>query len=404
MNLGLYIFVAVVLLVVAFTLLGTLVWSKVEPKRKFVAVGNGDVAVAISYDGVEWEPIDDVLGVNTVGTGEAVAWGGGKYVVVGSDGDSEGDNIWWSHDGLIWNAADSTEDDGNGIFGNDANESYGKDVDYADGMWVAVGKDGVDATRCIWWSENGEEWTPGEGDNFGSDSNAYAMVVKYDNGVWIVGGYTNDDISPILWSEDGMEWTSATFPNTNLTPEIFSIAYSDGVWTAVGNIDTNNDGGIWYSEDNGRNWTSAGSGFFGSTVSEADIATFGGKWVTVCQSDDTDKLIYYSSDGKSWVLANYPTADLFNSVKFLNGKFYAFGKKNSEGYIVSSSDGETWSETTGIESSTSLLSSGAYGDNVYVAVGDDDDGIYYSEDGNTWNPVVDQPFGLESTVIDVIYA
>lgn len=382
-----YIFL---LLVITFTLLGTLVWGKVDPKKKFIAVGNGDVAVAVSYDGVEWDPIEDVLGANTVGTGVAIARGGGKYVVVGSDGDDEGDNVWWSHDGKIWNAADSTE--GNGIFGDSANSS-GNDVTYADGLWVAVGVDGTDYTRCIWWSEDGEEWTPGEGDNFGTDENMSTAVVKYDNGVWIVGGTWGDaDGSPILYSEDGLEWVSADFPDTDLGPTVVSVAYDDGIWAAVG---YNDDGGaIWYSEDNGESWTMIDESFFASGT---DITVFAGNWVAV---GDDGNMIWYSDDGINWSEASYPSIGRVNAVKFLNSHFYAFGT----GYIIRSSSegGREWTVVSGIDSS---MTNGAYGDGKYVAVGNGDDAIYYSSGGGReWNLVDDQPFGEDGTLYDVIYA
>jgi len=333
----------IIILLIAISII---IWIFIrKPQQKFIAVGNGDTALAISYDGEKWDPIDGVFGSNTIGTCFAIVRGNGRWVAVGNDGDDEGNNIWYSDDGENWNNASSTEEDDNGVFGN-AHNSSGKDVLYADNLWVCVGVDGTDYTRCIWWSENGTEWTSAIGDNFGEDENMDALVVKYNDGIWLVGGSCGDDEgSPILWSEDGMEWYSSDFPDIDLFPAVIDLEYNDGIWIAIG---YNEDGAcVWYSKDN----------------------------------------------GESWCMASFPSLSSIEKVKFSKDKFYAYGKEDS----ISSLDGETWMRDE--FKNDSII----YGNRKYVSFGKEDNNILCSTDGNKWKTNIDQPFGNSAYLYGLVY-
>lgn len=404
-----YYILAIVLLIITFTLLGTILWNQKEPARKWVAVGLGDTAVAVSDNGIDWDPLEDVLGVDTVGIGRAVYKGGERWVVVGSDGDDEGDNVWWSNDGEVWNAADSGEGD-DGVFGNDSS-STGLDVLYANGIWVAVGQDGSVNSRTIWWSNDAKEWYLSEGDNFGNQSGVVGQVVAYDNERWLVGG-GNTTGSSILWSDDGITWTSATMP-TGLTGKVYSFAYGNGVWVAAVDVSSGTEN-IWYSEDNGESWISAGSGFFGIDGGRSVVYNEDRRFVATGENQSgTDNRIYYSTDGKTWTESTYPAAtsnqDITPTVKYLNDSFYVFREDDNVGDILTSPRGTTFTNVSDVSNFRDIeyFYTGDYNDGVYVVGGKGlgnatDKTIWYSTDGIIFNPSNNQPFGEASFVYDIV--
>jgi len=174
--------------------------------------------------------------------GYGVAYGN-RWVAVGLGFDAngrDGKNIYWSDDGITWNAV-------SGPFG----KGGGGGVAYGD-RWVAVG--------------------------FGVDTKV------------------QPDGKNIYYSDDGIKWTAVPGPfgkSTDASNNTFTVAYGNR-WVAIGlGIDPFESGvkNIYYSDD-GITWTGV-SGQFGSTR-QAGLAYDGEKWIATAGDN------YTSSDGIIW--------------------------------------------------------------------------------------------------------
>lgn len=124
--------------------------------------------------------------------------------------------------------------------------------------------------------------------------NTWKSIVKGDNGVYVAVGID----SLIMYSTDGSKWSTYHIP---------------------------------YGED--WNWVTYG----------------GGKFVVY---SDKNYFAYTSTDGINWgintysVFSSMQTGNSYSILKFLDGKFFAWGSQNSQGCRCNkSSDGETWLNT-----------------------------------------------------------
>lgn len=137
---------------------------------------------------------------------------------------------------------------------------------------------------------------------------------------------------------------------------------------------------IAYSSD-GLTWATSNTSS-GNGTEICGIAYGDGKYVAVC---DQDKGAYYSEDGINWTFCLFPESSLTykcTSICYGNGRFVAVGYRSAlrQLYIFYSIDGITW-EIISLTSNGSIKSV-AYGNNVFVALGDYE--CFYSIDGITW--------------------
>ena len=265
----------------------------------------------------------------------AVAYGNGIFVALGRDG-----AMVSSHDGITWTA---------GSFGKSA---VILTIIYANNMFVAVG-DGV------YTSPDGITWKKRWSKRF-----ARLTAVAFGNNTFVAVG------SSSLTSPDGIEWTEGKGSGA------YSVAYGNGIFVGTGgySIMTSPDGNTWTNQQ---------------TFSPQDVGPVAyGKGVFVTTVAQT---IYTSSDGALWTASSTgPARNIF----FCNDLFIA-----SVWYlgdyvgIITSADGLTWSgAVSGLRSFPAAV---AYGNNVFVAVGQEGDGyydgdarwihcIYSSTDGLAW--------------------
>ncbi len=283
-------------------------------------------ATAGSWTGWTWRnPLpqgDDLL---------AVTYGGGQFVAVGVGG-----TILSSPDGQNWAEADSGTD--MDLFG----------VTYGNGLFVAVGE-GVILT-----SPDGASWTRGSC----ACAPGYLYAVTYGGGRFVAVGSDYMGAPFAAVSTDGVNWSPATLPE-GLWTEINGVAYGGRSFVAVtsdGRVLTSPDGDSWSPQDTGTGaWLSG-------------VAHGNGVWVAVGGADQGGQwqgVALRSSDGVNWTTETLPSPvmDLWG-VAFVNGAFLAVGP---DGTMLSSTDGQTWSQldTGGTES----LMGVAYGSGRYVAVG-----------------------------------
>lgn len=238
----------------------------------------------------------------------AITYGNGKYVAVGSDG-----SIAYSEDGINWKTA--------------AAGSYDwKNVVYGNGKYVAVGSTGHTA-----YSEDGISWATRQPGN----SSRSITCIAYGNGKY-VAGYPLDTYSYILISTDGM-----TFRNmgNSLIPSgqyLEDMIYEDGKFRAMARY------GVIFESTDGEMWEKISVGVeFGFSSSGTSIAYHEGKYVMV---GGNGQIIAPNNVGEYQKV--YVGSKDWNKVLCVNGRFVAVGEWGD--YTVSE-DGINWSEPAKIK-------------------------------------------------------
>jgi hypothetical protein len=334
---------------------------------RFVVVGSYSPqgGILVSDDGHHWTRIQPPA-TNDL---RRVAFGADRFVAVGNAG-----TILTSPDGSSWARRES------GTTNNLAGVGYGA------GQYLAVGEGGT-----ILVSPDAGHWAPRDsGLGYPEDFNA----VVYGNGTYFIGGY-----SGLLSSTNTQTWhytlgfgylADAVFANG-----LFGAVERTWAGTFTNAVFWGNYSGIDY-------WITEGFSTNLNVLGGANLTgvTFGeGKFVAV---SDLDGAFVVSNDGTNWVSGKAPTFSSLSSVAYGNGLFVAVGKA---GALLTSSDGESWRREAAGNSGWFL--SAAYGNSTYVVAGAAarlDDGtlvqrrILSSADGETWTeaPPIADPLAVES--------
>ena len=273
---------------------------------------------------------------------KSVAWGGGKFVAVGSFG-----KIAHSSDGKNWTAVSPTP------FGNNDINC----VSFGNGKFMAGGSGG----RLAFSDDGGESWTLVATSGFNtSEINGAAWGADK----WVAVGRTRIAYS----NAEGTTWTGASsntpFDFGQGSPPLIDVVFGDNRFVMVGQAGGQGHGSSLAYSNTGINnaWT--------SVLTEALITdglvsvTYGnGKFVTFSQTK-----ILYSANGADWLAAATTPLALdvqLTGVAAGNGKFTAVGYNDA---IIDSTDGITWSIQEGI-SFNKHFNDIAFGDGTWVAVG-----------------------------------
>jgi hypothetical protein len=260
---------------------GTL-FSVIFANNLFVAVGSSGLIVT-SSDGISWVPKPMV----TTQKFKSVAYGYGTFVIVGTAG-----ALLTSTDGQNWTKRPNGLDDLN-------------DVAYVNYSFIAVGPNGLIKTS----SETGIDWSV---KSSGTNNELRAVKGGLNGSAVIVG-----DKGTILYSKTGKFWN--LIPNQDKTLSL---------------------SGVECNPSNGR-------------------------FVAVCSNNN---VALVSPTGESWVDAPIPTGSAwyFNRVRYFQNSFLAVGGKGT--FRSSSNNGYAWSsQTTNFR--TMQLNGAAYGNGTFVAVG-----------------------------------
>lgn len=156
----------------------------------------------------------------------------------------------------------------------------------------------------------------------------------------------------------GVSWTGRAVAGQPIN----SIATNgSNIWVVVGDSGT-----LYSSTDTGVTWTSRTSGFGASQINSI---TYGnGVFVAVGGSG----IITSSSDGITWTARTAGVAaNAMLSVEYINSVFVAVGDgaNGGTGGVTTSTDGTTWTKRTTPTLTTGTLTSVAFGNGYYVAVG-----------------------------------
>lgn len=267
------------------------------------------------------------------------------------------------------------------------NDSNLNDIQYGNGVFVAVGDNG-----SILTSPSGGDWMAvksGVSDSLNG--------ITFANGNFIVvGGSSGDHRRTILTSADGINWTIVeSGPGESLN----ALDYGNSTFVAVG------DNGSILSSSNGTLWSETfipaqqEGDYAGFAIFLYDITYASGVFVAV----GSFGIIMTSPDGIVWTERHsLQSPDAFiNAVTFANGTFVAVGTRVlvrfGSGIIFTSPDGITWTKAVAVNSA-SLFEITA-GNGTFVAVGASGS-ILTSVDGKIW---ANSSSGTDRNLYDVTY-
>jgi hypothetical protein len=169
--------------------------------------------------------------------------------------------------------------------------------------------------------------------------------------LWVAGGSASGPVGVIATSPDGKTWTAQTSP----FDYFFKVVASNGTMFVAGgqsrqSSDFNN---IAYSYD-GITWIkpNTSSIFSGIDSIATSVAWNGQFWVVGGSSQASESLIIRSLDGINWAQVTLPqsvvSTGIVESVAW-NGSLWMAGGSiggGSNGFVLTSPDGETWTDIT----------------------------------------------------------
>jgi hypothetical protein len=225
---------------------------------KYVVVGESgwypsdltkNVSIVTSSDGISWTdilvPSSNICGMSF----ESVAFGNGTFVAVGegSSADSFRPIMCFSADGTTWTKSDMTW-----LSGTLATAGSLYDVTFANGKFYAAGHiyDDVsgDNYPCILSSTDGNTWTVVLDE--AGDNGDWFTSIAYGNNTFVVGTYGIG----LYWSTDGLNWSKTSVGLDITSPSLFfptpisDITFGNGQFMAVsvdGEIGTSANGSTW---------------------------------------------------------------------------------------------------------------------------------------------------------------
>ncbi|WP_217593543.1 S-layer homology domain-containing protein [Cohnella sp. GbtcB17] len=285
----------------------------------------------------------------TGNTLSSVTFGNGTFVAVGSKG-----TILTSSDGANWTSRTS------------GTVNILNKVIWGSSLFVAVGAGGLILT-----SADGVSWT-----SRASGLTTNIAGITYGNGLYVAVGNNGR----IVTSSNGVNWASRT-SGINTSYILYDVAYGNGTYTAVGS-----SGVVVTSSNGGVNWTSQTSGY---AYSLTDVAYGDGRFVALGGQNRT---LFSNDDGVSWRTSgtNYSTA---YGISFVNEHYVAVG---DSGAILTGANGVSWTNQS--SGTTIPLTSAAYGNGTYVAVGETT--ILTSPDRVNWTSRMN---GTLSTLLGMAY-
>ena len=250
----------------------------------YVAPGNN--AIWTSTDLKNWQKIPVQVSPDANVGANAVAWGNGTFVAVGSSG------LLASPDGNTWTQTFNS--------GSAAGLLY---VTFVNGIFMATGIDPTGAPALV-TSADGVNWTQVSVSASVPGATQYtAQRVGWGNGLYVMPVFTDNFVDVVLTSPDGVAWTQASLPNGG-TEGIFdfagSAAYGNGLYVVGG------DSFIYTSPD-GVNWSLTP---FNGTTSRTDrwigdkFDFLDGQFIAVGRLDQFTAAAFASPDGIHWTAAS----------------------------------------------------------------------------------------------------
>lgn len=172
--------------------------------------------------------------------------------------------------------------------------------------------------------------------------------IAFGNGKYVAVG----DNGYISTSTNGTSWTT---PKQVGTTRWSKIAYGNGKFFAITLTS------YFTTSTNGTTWTTPRK--LDVSGGTNDIAYGGGKLILACYSGN---LWTSTDDGQTWSNTHHYGSDTWKIVTYANGKFVAV---STNGYAISSVDGETWENRISAINSYYPPVDIAYGNGKFIIVG-----------------------------------
>jgi len=361
------------------------------------STGGGDGNLKYSYDLASWSVCksSDINYPDStfINYGKAVAYGkdgSGNALWVAVGNSNGGPSIRYSYSGKIgWTETSTT------VF-----TTYGADVVFANGVWVAAGA----GNSVFAWSNDGRAWYSGM--PAPSGGNIVGFSVAW-NGYYFLGSLSN---GVVYRSFDGKVWGAVS---TALGTTAGVVLGSGGIINATNTLSSANGSNLydWTGETSqsgelfvgvgsgtlpiiwsmdGKAWTGI-SGIFtvaGNGVAYGLDENKAGLWVAAGQGTNT---LAWSASGKSWTPASSPFTTAGNGVAY-NGATLWVSVGQGTNTIATSTTGKSWSGI-GATIFTVAGTGVAYGRDasgvgVWVATGQGTNSLAFSYTGITWTGVV----------------
>lgn len=186
--------------------------------------------------------------------------------------------------------------------------------------------------------------------------------IAYGNGIYVAVG----ENGYVTTSTDGKTWTT---PKQVGTTRWSKVVFGNGLFFAMTNTS------YLASSVNGITWTTPQKANVSGSANS--IAYGEGKLVLACYSGN----LWTSTDnGQTWTNTHHYGSDTWKIVTYANGKFVAV---STNGYAISSMNGETWENRIFAINASYPPTDIAYGNGKFVIVGGKGR-LSASEDAITW--------------------
>jgi alpha-tubulin suppressor-like RCC1 family protein len=324
------------------------------------AGGGGTNSLAYSYDGIQWTGLGTSIFTNFC---HGLAWSQTMCVAGGN-----GTNcLAYSYDGINWTGLGQT------LF------EYVWGISCNGYLWIAVGQ----SINSMAYSYDGINWIP--------NPNYYALCAvgvcaTWNGSMWVAGG---QGTYPLTYSYDGINWTGVN--SSALFGQVRDIAWNGTLWVAIGHTPAPQSTMAVYSYD-GKVWKTSSnfSAVFTSTTL-ACVCWNGKMFVIMANGTNT---IGYSYDGIRWIGLGSTIFTLGrkcihsnryeNSIVVKRRRIVAGGDGSNT--LAYSTDGIQW-KGLGTTLFTTRCNGIGYNGRIWVAVGTGTNTIGWSIDGQTWYPV-----------------
>lgn len=371
----------------------------------WVVTGGSQNRILTSTNGTDW------TARNVASSTGTVAFGGGRFVAL-----TNNNRAITSTNGIDWTAATI----------NATNGSFYTGLAYGGGRFVVVGSNGTSFDGASLTSTDGQTWTAGTAM---PDSSSGVTWVAYANGAFAAGGNGG-----LFSSTDGATWTKRTSampparlasPNSLGTENISGVASANNLlftFGIYGSITTSSDGIAWARRSTGTSHdinglVHDGTRFVGVGTGGTVVTSPDGVAWTAQATNQTGwfgKLAYangrYAAAGlnglhtstnlTTWTGVAGTTSNQMWGVVYGGNRFVAVNSGISQGVLVSS-DGAAWT-TNRITGAAGNVLGFAHGGGTYVLVcgaGGVPLKIFSSNDAATWTDRTPAGFTVQPNAV-----
>ena len=260
------------------------------------------------------------------------------FVLGGSRGSDELNDVWSSVDGKSWMLETNNAEW--------SNREYHQALSHNGRFYVLGGYDDYDDLNDVWSSADGKNWIL-ETNNAGWTRRYFHQALSHNGRLYVLGGYDGNRLNDVWSSVDGKNWILET-NNAGWARRYSHQALShNGRLYVLGGYDGNRLNDVWSSVD-GKNWTLETNNTRWSRRWGHQALSYNGRLYVLGGGDYGDLNDVWSSvDGKNWTLetnnAEWSRREGHQALSH-NGRLYVLGGygSNRRNDVWSSVDGKNW--------------------------------------------------------------